>query len=345
MKIFISHSSANKQYGEALVELLRGVGINENEIIFSSNTAYGIPTGQNIFNWLKSQINEKPFVIYLLSPDYYASIACLNEMGAAWIVENEHTMLFLPNFDLNSKEFRSGAIDPREIGFFINDEERILMFIDQLSNHFTISKSSVIINQKVRRYLQEIKSFENLNNAPKANPISQQVSTPKVVPIPKDHRETTSDKATPQEVIVKKKTVNIVDNSLSKFTNDILAKKLKDEELLLLHYIIETGKAKLMIGWQTQNEIENIKNWEEIQELNNHLSRNYETAIRKFELRNYTEVSAVTSSDNPKEVKLRPEILANIIDLPKEVKDIIDEAVTRNPFIESKSSWDVDYNF
>ena len=100
-----------------------------------------------------------------------------------------------------------------------------------------------------------------------------------------------------------------------------------------------------MMGWQTQNEIENIKNWEEIQELNNHLSRNYETVIRKFELRNYTEVSAVTSSDNPKEVKLRPEILANIIDLSQEVKDIIDEAVTRNPFVESKSSWDFDYNF
>ena len=67
MKIFISHSSANKDYGNALVELLRGIGITEDEIVFTSNTAYGIPIGQNIFNWLKSQITEKPFVIYLLS--------------------------------------------------------------------------------------------------------------------------------------------------------------------------------------------------------------------------------------------------------------------------------------
>lgn len=345
MKIFISHSSVNKEYGDSLVELLRGVGVNEDEIIFSSNTAYGIPTGQNIFNWLKSQISEKPFVIYLLSADYYASIACLNEMGAAWIVENEHAMLFLPNFDLNSKEFRSGAIDPREMGFFINDEERILMFIDKLSNHFTISKSSVIINQKVKRYLQEIESFENLNNVPKDNLFFQQVSTPKAVTLQKKYTETTADKSNPQEVIVKKSIANVVDNSLSKFTNDILGKKLKDEELLLLHYVIETGKAKLMIGWQAEKEIENITNWEEIQELNNHLSRNYETAIRKFELRNYTEVSAVTSSDNPKEVKLLPEILANIIDLPQAVKNMIDEAVARNPFVESKSNWNTDYNF
>ena len=345
MKIFISHSSANKQYGEALVELLRGVGVNEHEIIFTSNTAYGIPTGQNIFNWLKSQINEKPFVIYLLSPDYYASIACLNEMGAAWIVENEHAMLFLPNFDLHSKEFRSGAIDPREIGFFVNDEERILLFVDQLGSLFTISKSSVIITQKVRKYLQEIESFESANNALKTNTTTQRISTPKVVPMPKDYREITSDKAFPHKVSINNTTLKSADNSFSKFTNDILTKKLKDEELLLLHYIIETGKTKLMTGWQTQNEIENIKSWEEIQELNNHLSRNYETAIRKFEMRNYTEVSALTSSDNPKEVKLRSEILSNIIDLTQEVKDIIADAATRNPFVESKSNWDVDYNF
>lgn len=33
MKIFISHSSANKDYGNALVELLRGIGITEDEIV------------------------------------------------------------------------------------------------------------------------------------------------------------------------------------------------------------------------------------------------------------------------------------------------------------------------
>ena len=67
MKIFISHSSKNYFYGDKLVDLLRNVGIKENEIIYTSNTAYGIPVAQNIFNWLKSQITEKPFVIYLLS--------------------------------------------------------------------------------------------------------------------------------------------------------------------------------------------------------------------------------------------------------------------------------------
>ncbi len=48
---------------------------------------------ENIFKWLKGRISEKPFVIYLLSPEYFSSVACLNEMGAAWVVENQHVAI------------------------------------------------------------------------------------------------------------------------------------------------------------------------------------------------------------------------------------------------------------
>ena len=121
MKIFISHSSENKDYGNALVDLLTSIEVKSEDIIYTSNDAYGIPIGKDIFDWLKSKIEEKPFVIYLLSPEYYKSRTCLNEVGAAWIVENDHAMIFTPNFDLDSYEFKNGAINPREIGFYINN--------------------------------------------------------------------------------------------------------------------------------------------------------------------------------------------------------------------------------
>ena len=50
MKIFISHSSENADYGLALVDLLTGIGVPRDKIIFTSDTSYGIPTGENIFN-------------------------------------------------------------------------------------------------------------------------------------------------------------------------------------------------------------------------------------------------------------------------------------------------------
>lgn len=334
MKIFISHSSKNKDYGNALVDLLRGVGVKEDEIIFTSNNAYGIPIGKNIYNWLKSQITEKPFVIYLLSKEYYSSIACLNEMGAAWIIENEHAMLFTPNFDLSSKEFQNGAIDPREIGFYINDEEKLLSFLQHLNQYFSVSKNPVIINQKLKQYLQEIKTIEEKNS-------NVTIIT-----------ESYSSKATSEEIskmvvdnqinIIKEQTEKVIQKSkdiFSKFTSEILGGKLKDEEIILLYYVSETGRLKLMTGWQQQAEIDNIRVWEEIHEIDNILSRNYDTVIRKFEIRGYTEVSAVTSSNNPKEVKLKPEIEENILDLPKEIVEKINLIIQKNPIKPKKEEW------
>ena len=77
MKLFLSHSSKDVDYGNALVDLLISIGVKSDKIIFTSNVAHGIPIGENIFQWLKEEIEEKPFVIYLLSPNYYKSVACL----------------------------------------------------------------------------------------------------------------------------------------------------------------------------------------------------------------------------------------------------------------------------
>lgn len=317
MKIFISHSSRNKFYGEKLVDLLRSVGVKENEIIFTSNTAYGIPVGQNIFNWLKSQITENPFIIYLLSEEYYQSVACLNEMGAAWIIESKHAALFIPNFNLSSKEFQSGALDPREIGFYINDEDRILSFLNLISEDFEISKSHIIISQSVKRFLTEIGNYKT------------EVIKPLVIELSKKHEQPQVKIENIKSEPTKTVSTNVTD-LFSKFTNLIISQKLKEDELILLYYIIETGRFKLLTGWQEQNEIDNIKEWEVINEIENKLSRNYTSILKRFELRGFTEVSAVTSSNNPKELKIKEEISEHLLDLPDDVLSIVMECVKKS---------------
>lgn len=322
MKIFISHTSRNKDFGNTLVELLRNVGIKEDEIIFTSNIAYGIPVGQNIFNWLKTQIEDKPFVIYLLSEEYYESVACLNEMGAAWIVENEHAAIFTPSFNLSSKEFQNGALDPREIGFFINDEDRVLSFIQLLSKDFEITNSTVLISQSVKKFIQELKNIKS-NTKIEKKPIKHEVVSE--VSISKSEKPLAQK--TKENPIVKD------DGGLySKFIKAIIARKVKEDELLLLHYIIKTGRAKLLMGWQQDKEISNIVEWEKINDIKDILSKNYESVIKRFDLRGFTFVSALTSSDNPKEVKLKDEIATEILDLPDEVIEIINEVVQKNYF-------------
>jgi len=334
MKIFISHSSRNKNYGEKLVELLRSLGIKETEIIFTSNIAYGIPVGQNIFNWLKSQISENPFVIYLLSKEYYESIACLNEMGAAWIIENKHAAIFTPNFNLSSTEFQSGVLDPREIGFYINDEDRVLSFTQVLSDHFDITKSPVLISQSVKRFIQEVKSIEIAKSAVQQTTKTETIKTQVILqPEVKPELKTNTNNLSITQ-----------DGLYGKFLNLIASQKMKDDELILLHYLIDTGRLKLKTGWQEHIEISNIKEWEKINEINDTLSTNYSATLNRYELRGFTEVSAVTSSNNPKEVKIKDEISTNLLDLSDEITAIIQETIKKNYFEHTEETNNNDYD-
>lgn len=322
MKIFISHSSKNKNYGELLVEFLRNIGIKEDEIIFTSNVAYGIPVGKNIFQWLKSQIEEKPFVIYLLSEHYYKSMACLNEMGAAWIIENKHAAIFTPEFDLSSKEFHNCALDPREIGFYINDKDRTLSFIELLSEDFEISKKQTILSQCVNKFLEGVESIEKENKSVKHVEIETS----------KDSFSTIGQEISNNKIELNNTGNNIKGDLYSSFISSILNNKLKMDELLLLHYILTTAKIKLKTGWQEDEEKKKIVEWEKINDIKNILSINYDGALRRFELRGFTEVCAITSSDNPKEVKLKDEIASQILNFPSEVINKIDEVVKNNYF-------------
>lgn len=325
MKIFISHSSKNEDYGSALVDLLIGVGITGDKIIFTSNDAYGIPTGENIFNWLKNRITEKPYVLYLLSPEYYTSVACMNEMGAAWVVENEHIMIFTPDFNLKSYEFQNGALDPREIGFYINNQDRLILFLESLKTHFPISANPVLINQKIREFLNRIVNLKSsISNIPskKVNEVS--IEEPTVISTESINTKSTKSNGN--------KITNLnQSNPTDRFFTDLLSNKLKTEEVILIHYIRETDKYKLGTGWQASNEIDNIKEWEDINELDNTLSMNYENVIRRFEMKKLTEVSDITSYDNPKEVKLIESFQQRFLGFSQDELKKIEEVIEKCP--------------
>jgi len=331
MKIFISHSSKNVKYGQAIVDLLVAVGVNSEQIIFTSNDAFGIPTGQNIFNWLKARITEKPHVIYLLSSEYYSSIACLNEMGAAWVVENEHTIVFTPEFKASSPEFQNGALDPREMGFKINNPDRITEFIENLRDSFPISNKAVFVSQKIREFVEKVNSFDIIRK--QSLPVSHVLNSSAPVTIIDLPKET--EKTPP------KKNVETNGNlsQVNKFFKDLQEGKLKDEEIILLHYSIDTARFKLGVGWRSSGEIENIKTWEEVHSLNSILSTGYDEVMRRFDLKKLTEVTELTSGNNPREVILISDLTNLLLELPEEISLKIEETLARNERIAQKSSW------
>lgn len=77
-KVFISHSSEDKKYAQALVKLLETIGLDNHSVFCSSVPGYGIPLGKDIFEALTEEFNEHALhIIFLLSENYYKSEALL----------------------------------------------------------------------------------------------------------------------------------------------------------------------------------------------------------------------------------------------------------------------------
>lgn len=85
-KIFISHSSFDKDVAEALIDfLINGIGIDESLIFCSSVSGHDIPLGVNFNDYIIKQIKGyNARVIAIISNAYYNSKYCLYELGAAW---------------------------------------------------------------------------------------------------------------------------------------------------------------------------------------------------------------------------------------------------------------------
>ena len=122
-KLFISHSSKDKPYMEALSEMLEDIGMPDGSFVCTSVAGHGIPGGAKIYDWLRDQFLKCDLrVLFVLSRNYYESAASLNEMGAAWVTKVSDTLLLLPGFDFSDIK---GCVDPREMGisFGMDDDE------------------------------------------------------------------------------------------------------------------------------------------------------------------------------------------------------------------------------
>jgi hypothetical protein len=123
-KIFISHSSKDVKYVEPIVELLADIGMTNDNLFCSSIPDYGIPLNQDIYEYLSSLFSENElYVIFVLSSNYYGSPACLNEMGAAWVLKNEYTSILLPKFEYQKID---GAVNPNKIEMKLDDNDELL---------------------------------------------------------------------------------------------------------------------------------------------------------------------------------------------------------------------------
>ena len=120
--IFISHRSTDKQYGNALRDFISGLGVPNDRLIYTSHPLHKIPLDKNIYDYLRSNISSNIFMIILWSNQYLESPACLNEMGAAWVVQSDYTNIYVPDFAFGNPKYHECAVDTSKMGAVLNGD-------------------------------------------------------------------------------------------------------------------------------------------------------------------------------------------------------------------------------
>lgn len=119
--VFISHSSKDKDFVEALVVLLEDLGMDSTNVFCSSIDGYGVGLSQDIFETLRSLFNEHNlFVIFIHSPRYYKSPVSLNEMGAAWVLKTDFCSFLTSDMEFSNM---SGVVNDSKISIKVNNND------------------------------------------------------------------------------------------------------------------------------------------------------------------------------------------------------------------------------
>lgn len=103
-RIFISHSSKDKQIVSNFIDhiLCLGIGINRNDIFCTSIEDIAIRNGDDIRAHIQENIRCADFSFLLISDNYKSSEICLNEMGAVWAYDSNVRLFLLPDTTFNS---------------------------------------------------------------------------------------------------------------------------------------------------------------------------------------------------------------------------------------------------
>lgn len=166
-KIFLSHKSSDKKYADALEKLIVGLGVGDDQLIYTSHPLHKIPMGQKIYDYLRANINDQVFMIILWSDEYLESPACLSEMGAAWVVQTDYVGVYVPNFSFGNPKYHEVPIDTTKMGIVLNGDANCKASMIELKNKiqefFSLEddehKSVYLIDEFMSNIKYELKSI------------------------------------------------------------------------------------------------------------------------------------------------------------------------------------------
>lgn len=159
--IFLSHKSDDKKYADALEKFIVGLGVKNHQLIYTSHPLHKIPLDSNIYDYLANRINSNTFMIFLWSDKYLESPACMNEMGAAWVVQSDYTNIYVPDFSFGNPKYRECAVDTSKMGAVLNGDEHckasMLELKDKIQSIFKLEIDERTSQYLIDNFIKDIK--------------------------------------------------------------------------------------------------------------------------------------------------------------------------------------------
>jgi hypothetical protein len=135
-RVFISHAAPDAPFVEELIEILEMIGLTHEQIFCTSFPGYGIDLGDNFLEAIKAELlNTNALVLFVLTPRFYASPACLSEMGATWVLAKEHIPILVPPFEFSDVK----GVIPLTQGFKLNEPLKLNLFREKIQAVFELA--------------------------------------------------------------------------------------------------------------------------------------------------------------------------------------------------------------
>lgn len=169
-KIFVSHCSKDKYIVNKFVDLIKSIGVKNEQIYYSSYEETGSEYLEDCFDRIEQEFNENELlVIFMISRDFYKSEVCMAETGATWVLcKKNYIPVILPPYEYNNirgvvrSTQNSLLLDSTDISVKLEklkeNIEKFLKIEDKVSNTEWTRKKEIFIG-----YIEEqINKIEDL---------------------------------------------------------------------------------------------------------------------------------------------------------------------------------------
>lgn len=154
-RIFISHSSKDSELVNAFCDLIldNALGIDTKTQLFNTSLDGSKPlSGEDFRDRIKDELQQADVVLQFITKNYKSSEVCMNEMGAAWVLNAQVIPLIL----------EPGAYDVGFINSTIQqvklwDADALFEFVDNHKGNFFPAEVTVSrLNKKIKAFVKVV---------------------------------------------------------------------------------------------------------------------------------------------------------------------------------------------